>query len=98
MEITSESMIRYTSNVVGKDTIYQVESNINVEDKTVMSIDSGSVNTLSTGTQVATFNRYSTNGLNINFNDGTALERQAILEVVEGYIAAVETKYKSNVV
>lgn len=98
MEITSESMIRYTSSVIGKDTIYQVESNVNVESKTVTSIDAGTVNTLSTGAQVASFNRYNSNGLNINFNDGTALERQAILEAVEGYIAAVETKYKSNVV
>lgn len=78
-------------NSVDADREYNIAANVNIDSGSVVnSIDSGNV--IKEGIEIATFNAYSDNNLQINFNNVAASEQCTIITSVNAFIADVRTK------
>lgn len=78
-------------NSVDADREYNIAANVNIDSGSVAnSIDSGNV--IKEGIEIATFNAYSDNNLQINFNNVAASEQCMIITSVNAFIADVRTK------
>lgn len=79
------------SNANDADRVFDVSANVRTSNGGVGNIDSGMV--VKNGVQLASFNSYGGNSLNINYAGGTEeVDRAAVLAAIEGFIADVKAE------
>lgn len=82
-------------NSVDADREYNIAANVNIDSGSVVnSIDSGNV--IKEGIEIATFNAYSDNNLQINFNNVATSEQCTVITAVNAFIADVRAKAASG--
>lgn len=89
--VTAGDIVSATVKYSNKDSEgrdFDLSADVNISGKRVQSISGGSART-SDGLQVADFNRYDDEGLNINFYNCPDEQKPAVLAAVLGFMANV---------
>ena len=78
------------NNAVDTENVYDIESNVNLNNGEIVSFDGGIVK--KDDTQKASFSKHGNNQLSVNFNNVTdVMEMCAILTSVNTFVEAVKT-------
>lgn len=89
---TNSSNERF-NNLNNESRVYDIEANVNVADNNVNNVDSGNVR--KNGFQVANFNWWGENHLNIVYQGVNVEERNSINEAVDVFINEVKELVKA---
>lgn len=76
------------SNVDDESRKYAISAEAQIADENVENINNGVV--MENDVQVATFNRWSANNLNVNFNNIAASESCEVLTAINAFVDSVE--------
>lgn len=92
-KVAYEKVVRASvrmNNSVDASRVYDIEAEVNIEGGKANNVTSGTVK--KEGTQVATFNSYGDNNLNINHSTKDEQERCAVTVAVGAFIEEVKNK------
>ena len=92
-KVKTNSSNELFNNLNDESRVYDIEANVNVADGNVINVDGGNVR--KNGYQVANFNWWSENHLNIVYQGVNVDERNAINEAVDVFINEVKVSIKS---
>lgn len=92
-KVKTNSSNELFNNLNDESRVYDIEANVNVADGSVNNVDGGNVR--KNGYQVANFNWWSENHLNIVYQGVNVDERNAINEVVDAFINEVKESVKA---
>ena len=92
-KVKTNSSNELFNNLNDESRAYDIEANVNVADGNVTNVDSGNVR--KNGFQVANFNWWGENHLNIVYQGVNVEERNAINEAVDAFINEVKESVKA---
>lgn len=92
-KVKTNSSNELFNNLNDGSRVYDIEANVNVADGSVNNVDGGNVR--KSGYQVANFNWWSENHLNIVYQGVNVDERNAINEAVDAFINEVKESVKA---
>lgn len=97
MSVIYDSLIKATVKMTnGATEAYQISANVQIANGNVAEqMDNGVVKD-SQGNLVATFNKWSSGGLQSNIIPSDREERSAIFDAIDGFVAEVEQKVIEN--
>lgn len=93
-EVRTISSNKLFDNKNDESRVYEIEAHVNIREGAVDSLDSGNV--FRDGSQVANFNSWKNNRLNITYQGVDLEERNAINVAVDAFIGEVKESVLSN--